>query len=549
MTTKTAALTAIVIASQFSFSLAAPSAPISESAHIIPLPNQMESTPDQAGFSLTNGLAIPEGWLFSKQVTRILSENGIKTRLVPTENVADIQFKQANGINKEWYQLQVSPDKITVSFNAEQGCLYAIQSLVQLIAKDTKGNPALIACNITDQPRFAYRGVMIDSCRHMMPAKDIKKIINILSRYKINTLHWHLTDDQGWRIPVDKYPKLTSIGGLRAQSPVIGDRDKPNGTPYGGFYTKEEIKSVVTYAKERGITIIPEIEVPGHASAAITAYPEFGNSDIPNYAPKVQETWGVHPYTFAPTEKTFAFIADVLDTVCELFPDSPYIHIGGDEAPKDQWKVSPTAQKIMKDNQLRNENELQSYFIRRVEKLVNERGKKIIGWDEIQEGGLSPTATMMVWRGWVKNAAAPALAQGNTIIMTPNSHFYFDYAQGPRPNAPEYETINDDQLTWQRVYAYNPIPLGCTPDKEHLVLGCQANFWAEYIFNLPKWEYMAFPRVFALAEVAWTQKDKKNAACFYQRLLKQFPYLDSQKVNYRHPETGAPAQPNAVIKR
>jgi hexosaminidase len=307
---------------------------------------------------------------------------------------------------------------------------------------------------------------------------------------------------------------------------------------------------VVRYAKDRGITVIPEVEMPGHASAAIAAYPELGNTDIPGYAPKVQETWGVHPYTFAPTEKTFRFLEDVIDEVCALFPDSPYIHIGGDEAPKDQWKQSPAAQQVMRDNGLANEHELQSYFIRRVEKMINSRGKRLIGWDEIQEGGLSPTATMMVWRSWMPNSARHALEQGNDVVMTPNSHLYFDYDQGPgKPSVPEYETINNDNLTWQRVYGLDPVPQGTPREREKQVLGCQANIWTEYIPNLPKWEYHVFPRALALAEVAWTPKDQKNEKDFRKRLDRQLPFLDAHNVNYKRPDNGAPAQPEAVITR
>ena len=391
---------------------------------------------------------------------------------------------------------------------------------------------------------------MMDSCRHMMPVRDIKKILDLMERYKFNTLHWHLTDDQGWRLPVSKYPRLTTVGGARAQSPVIGSRNKADGAPYSGHYTPEEIREVVRYAKDRGITVIPEVEMPGHASAAIAAYPELGNTDIPGYAPKVQETWGVHPYTFAPTEKTFRFLEDVIDEVCALFPDSPYIHIGGDEAPKDQWKQSPAAQQVMRDNGLANEHELQSYFIRRVEKMINSRGKRLIGWDEIQEGGLSPTATMMVWRSWMPNSARHALEQGNDVVMTPNSHLYFDYDQGPgKPSVPEYETINNDNLTWQRVYGLDPVPQGTPREREKQVLGCQANIWTEYIPNLPKWEYHVFPRALALAEVAWTPKDQKNEKDFRKRLDRQLPFLDAHNVNYKRPDNGAPAQPEAVITR
>lgn len=393
-------------------------------------------------------------------------------------------------------------------------------------------------------------GLMVDSCRHMMPVRDIKKVLDLMERYKFNTLHWHLTDDQGWRLPIAKYPRLTTVGGARAQSPVIGNRNKGDGIPYSGHYTADEIRDVVRYARDRGITVIPEVEMPGHASAAIAAYPELGNTDIPGYEPRVQETWGVHSYTFSPTEKTFRFLEDVIDEICALFPDSPYIHIGGDEAPKNQWKQSPTAQRIMKDNGLANEHELQSYFIRRVEKMINNRGKRLIGWDEIQEGGLSPTATMMVWRSQMPHIAAQTLARGNDIVMTPNSHLYFDYDQGPgKPAAPEYETINNNQLTWQHVYRLEPVPQGTPREREKQVLGCQANIWTEYIPNLPKWEYHVFPRALALAEVAWTPQELKNEKDFRKRLDRQLPFLDARGVNYKRPDNGAPAQPEAVITR
>lgn len=433
----------------------APSAPVPGTPHIIPQPAAMRVKTGEAGFSLKDGVRLPEGNPLSKQAERIFRDNGIKTALVETG--ADLIFTEDASLGREGYRLAVTPDSISIASGSVNGALYALQSLVQSVAADVNGAPALPRLDVKDQPRFSWRGLMMDSCRHMMPVRDIKKILDLMERYKFNTLHWHLTDDQGWRLPIAKYPRLTAVGGTRAQSPVIGSRNKADGTPYSGHYTADEIREVVQYAKDRGITVIPEVELPGHASAAIAAYPELGNTDIPGFAPKVQETWGVLPYTFAPTEKTFHFLEDVIDEVCALFPDSPYIHIGGDEAPKDQWKQSAAAQQVMKDNGLANENELQSYFIRRVEKMINSHGKRLIGWDEIQEGGLSPTATMMVWRSWMPNSARHALEQGNDVVMTPNSHLYFDYDQGPgKPSAPEYETINDDNLTWQRVYGLEP---------------------------------------------------------------------------------------------
>jgi len=531
-----------------SLCLGAPSAPVLEEPYIIPQPAAMFIKTGEAGFSLKNGVRLPAGNPLSRHANRILSNNGIKTASVETG--ADLVFTEDASLGREGYRLAATPASISIAYGSANGALHALQSLAQSIVADRNGFPSLPLMDIKDQPRFSWRGLMMDSCRHMMPVRDIKKILDLMERYKFNILHWHLTDDQGWRLPIKKYPRLTAVGSVRAQSPVIGNRDKADGVPYSGHYTPDEIREVARYAKDRGITVIPEVELPGHASAAIAAYPELGNTDIPGYAPKVQETWGVHPYTFAPTEKTFRFLEDVIEEVCALFPDSPYIHIGGDEAPKSQWKQSPTAQRIMKDNGLANEQELQSYFIRRVEKMINCRGKRLIGWDEIQEGGLSPTATMMVWRSQMPHIAAQALAQGIDIVMTPNSHLYFDYDQGPgKPGASEYETINNNQLTWQHVYGLEPVPQGTPREREKHILGCQANIWTEYIPNLPKWEYHVFPRALALAEVAWTPRELKNDEEFRKRLDRQLPFLDSHGVNYKRPDNGAPAQPNAVITR
>lgn len=527
---------------------AAPSAPVHEAPYVIPQPVFLDFKSGQPGFSLKDGVSLPAGHPLAAAAERLFRENGIPAS--PTTQGAALSFREDKALGKEGYRLAVTPESISIIYGSAAGGLHALQSLMQAIVNDGGGSPALASLEIRDRPRFAWRGLMMDSGRHMMPVQDIKKALDLMARYKFNILHWHLTDDQGWRLPVPGYPRLTTAGGTRAQSPVIGSRNKPDGTPYSGHYTADEIREVVRYARDRGITVIPEVEMPGHASAAIAAYPELGNADIPDYAPKVQETWGVHPYTFAPTEKTFRFLEDVLDEVCRLFPDSPFIHIGGDEAPKDQWKQSPAAQQVMKDNGLRNEHELQSYFIRRVEQMINKRGKRLIGWDEIQEGGLSPTATMMVWRSWMPNSAAHALERGNDVVMTPNSHLYFDYDQGPgKPSAPGYETNNNDSLTWQHVYALEPVPRGTPKDREKQVLGCQANVWSEYIPNLPKWEYQVFPRALALAEVAWTPRDLKDEQDFRRRLERQLPFLDGRRVNYKRPDNGAPARPDAPITR
>lgn len=536
---KALSLTALLLA--VSQATAAPSAPIRESVPVIPQPVSLVEELGTPGFSAKDGFSLGRS-PFKNMAAMVLGQD-----LVPpgTEKEADLVFAQDNTLPEEGYLLIVTPERITIGYATPKGVFYALQTLQQSIVRDEEGNAAIPVMKIEDYPRFAWRGIMMDSCRHMMPVTDIKKVIDLLARYKFNTLHWHLTDDQGWRIEIKRYPKLTEIGSVRKQSPTMGDRRKPDGKPYGGFYTQDQIKEVVAYAKARQITVIPEIEMPGHASAAVTAYPELGNKDIENYSPAVVEKWGVFPYIFGPSEETFEFLANVIAEVCELFPDSPYIHVGGDEAPKDQWKQSPLAQKVIKDNGLKDEHDLQGYFIKRMEKVINSHGKRLIGWDEINEGGLSPTATMMVWRDW--KWADYAIERGNDVVMTPTSHLYLDYGEVPKPSAPEYDTIGSP-VTLKKVYSLDPVPQGLPPEKVKHVLGVQGNVWAEYIPNLPKWEYLVFPKAMALSEVAWTPVEKKDEAGFMARLDRHLPFLDSLKVNYRKTD-GSPAQPDAVITR
>ena len=464
-----------------------------------------------------------------------------------TKNLKIIHEQKVAGLGNEGYAMKLTPGGVELRYTTPNGKAMAMATLFQLQDQLSDTPEGLPCGSIQDSPDFGWRGMMVDVGRYHYPMKEIYNFVDAMHYYKYNVLHLHLTEDQGWRLPVPGYDKLRTIGAVRPSAP---ENQNNSLLANEGMYTKKELQDLVAYCKARGIQVLPEVEMPGHASAAIAAYPELGNTDIPGYAPRVQETWGVHSYTFSPTEKTFRFLEDVIDEICALFPDSPYIHIGGDEAPKNQWKQSPSAQRIMKDNGLANEHELQSYFIRRVEKMINNRGKRLIGWDEIQEGGLSPTATMMVWRSQMPHIAAQTLARGNDIVMTPNSHLYFDYDQGPgKPAAPEYETINNNQLTWQHVYGLEPVPQGTPREREKQVLGCQANIWTEYIPNLPKWEYHVFPRALALAEVAWTPQELKNEKDFRKRLDRQLPFLDARGVNYKRPDNGAPAQPEAVITR
>jgi hexosaminidase len=379
----------------------------------------------------------------------------------------------------------------------------------------------------------------LDVCRHFMPVELVKQYIDYLAMYKFNTFHWHLTEDQGWRIEIKKYPKLTEVGGWR-NGTIIGAYPGTGNDSiiHGGYYTQEQIKEVVKYAADRYITVIPEIELPGHSSAAIAAYPSlscFPDEDTkypaecvwagPTKGKQVQQTWGVFEDVFCPTEYTFNFLQDVLDEVMELFP-SRYIHIGGDECPKDSWKRSAFCQQLMKEKGLKDEHELQSYFIQRIEKYINSKGKKIIGWDEILEGGLAPNATVMSWRGEAGGIAAAK--QKHDVIMTPGEPLYLNHSQ----------TKNEDSITQggynpiEAVYNYEPIPKELTAEEGKFILGAQGNVWSEYIGSQSKLEYTIFPRIAALAEVLWTTKEKRNWKDFERRLPGIMERLDKEKINY-----------------
>ena len=531
--------------------LAAPSAAITGAPAVIPRPAEL-TVAGETGFSLERSLPIqaPAG-TFDTAIQALKAE--LPRGITRATGAADaLTIKLTPELGKEGYRLAVTPAGITLEAGDAAGAYYGARTLIQAATTDAAGKPALPAITVQDSPRFKWRGLMVDSCRHFLKVDEMKRAIDLMARYKLNTLHWHLTEDQGWRIEIKKHPKLTQIGAVRPESPVIGNRNKGDGKKYGPyFYTQAQIREIVAYAKARHITVVPEIEMPGHAVAAIAAYPELGNNDLPGFTPKMRTTWGVEDYVYAPKEATFKFIDEVLTEVAALFPDSPYIHIGGDECPKVQWEKSPFARKLMTEQKLVNDkgepdaHKLQSWFISRVEKIVNAKGKKLIGWDEIQEGGLSPTATMMVWRDW--HWAKHAVQNGNDVVMTPTTHCYFDYGQGAGPKDPAFEAIGG-HLPLEKVYSLEPVPQGLTPEQEKKVIGVQGNLWSEYFFNMAKWEYMAFPRATALAEVAWSPKDGKNYDDFRRRLDADEKRLDLLKVNYRKTD-GAPAQPSRKVTR
>jgi len=388
-----------------------------------------------------------------------------------------ITFKIDDSINNdEGYELDVSKNDITIKSKYAKGAFYAVQSLLQLLPLPSSANTFKIACiNIKDEPQFKYRGMHLDVGRHFFSVDFIKKYIDLMARLKMNTFHWHLTEDQGWRIEIKKYPKLQEIAAFRNETLIGHYNDQPhqfNGKPYGGFYTQEQIKEVVAYAKTRQVTIIPEIEMPGHSQAAIAAYPELGCT---GKQVEVATKWGVFDEVYCPKESTFKFLEDVIDEVLTLFPGK-YIHIGGDEAPKTNWKNCTHCQKLIKKEGLKDEHGLQSYFIARMEKYINTKGKQIIGWDEILEGGLAPNATVMSWRG--TSGAVQAAKEGHDVILTPGSHCYFDHYQSENENEP---LAIGGFLPLEKVYHFNPIPEGLSDKEATYVLGAQGNVWTEYM--------------------------------------------------------------------
>lgn len=432
----------------------------------------------------------------------------------------------------EGYRLTITPQQITVAGKGA-GLFYGIQTLIQLIPLERGATAKLPAVTIEDYPRFGYRGMMLDVCRHFFSVEFVKRYIDLMAAYKLNTFHWHLTDDQGWRIEIKKYPKLTSVGSTRKESVIGNYKDRQplqyDGVPVSGYYTQNQIRDVIKYAADRYITVVPEIEMPGHALAALASYPEL--SCDPGQKYEVTGKWGVFNNIYCPSEKTFSFLQDVLTEVIDLFP-SKYIHIGGDEAPKDVWKQSKFCQDLIKRLKLKDEHGLQSYFIQRMEKFVNSKGRSIIGWDEILEGGLAPNATVMSWRG--EEGGIQAAKESHDVIMTPSSQaLYFDHAQGKINQEPVGIGGN---APIQKTYAYNPTPAALTPEQQKYIKGVQANLWTEYITTENKVEYMILPRMMALSEVAWTPTANKNYKDFSEtRLPQHLAWLDKNGYNFRVP--------------
>jgi len=454
-------------------------------------------------------------------------------------HAASIQLmldEQLSKLGDEGYTLRVTPSGISIEAKKPAGLFYGTQTLLQLLPAQilgkTKAEDAewkVPSVSITDYPRFRWRGLLVDPARHFIPLPDLMRFIDIMALHKFNSLQIHLTDDQGWRIEIRKYPKLVETGAWMDFSTVRGMAagDRAGGQRPGGFYSQEDIRRLVSYGSERYVNIVPEIEMPAHTGAAIVSYPEIGLYPAKLNAAAAEKRWTAHEGVLAPRPETVAFMQDVLAEVMELFP-SGYIHIGGDEANMNHWKQSEEMQALERKLELKDEAELHSWFIKQMDAFLTGHGRRLVGWDEILQGGLAPGATVMSWRG--EQGGITAANAGHDVVMAPTSHTYFDYYQGPADKEPRAIGGN---LPLEKVYSFEPVPQAVSPDKTGHILGVQGQLWGEYIYNSRHLEYMAYPRAAALAEVAWTPKALKNYEDFLARLRCHVSRLEAMGVNYR----------------
>lgn len=492
---------------------------------VVPVPLEINTT-QQASFLLKSGVTVyyPAGNEKMQRNAEFLAsyvkaQTGIELQVQAGEGGKGgivLQLGLAND-NPEAYQLKVDASQVVISSPSEAGVFYGIQTLRKAVDVAEGSNVELPAVEIKDQPRFGYRGMMLDVGRHFFSMDEIKTYIDMMALHNINRFHWHLSEDQGWRIEIKKYPKLTEIGSMRKETVIGHNSGKYDGKPYGGFYTQEQAKEIVAYAAERYITVIPEIDLPGHMQAALAAYPELGCTGGPY---EVWTQWGVSDNVLcAGNDQTIQFIKDVLAEIVEIFP-SEYIHVGGDECPKVKWSTCPKCQARIKalglksDNKHTKEERLQSYVIHEAEEFLNSKGRKMIGWDETLEGGLAPNATVMSWRG--EAGGIEAAKQHHDVVMTPNTYLYFDYYQS-KDTETEPMAIGG-YLPIERVYSYEPMPKSLSPEEQKYIVGVQANLWTEYIPDFKQVQYMVLPRMAALSESQWCAPEKKNYEAFLQRV-------------------------------
>ena len=511
---------------------------------VIPLPQEVALS-QESPFNLNDGtiIAYPEHNELLKRNAEFLAEYISQStgHTLQTEALAPGSEAPKGAItlgldpaigNREGYVLTVKADRVTLNGQTENGVFYGIQTLRKSIPAETKATSILLpAGSIQDEPRFSYRGMHLDVGRHFFPIEFVKKYIDLLALHNMNTFHWHLTEDQGWRIEIKKYPKLTEIGAWRDRTVIGRNTEEYDNTRYGGFYTQEQAKEIVKYAGERYITVIPEVDLPGHMLAALAAYPEMGCTGGPY---EVCPRWGVFEDVLCiGNEKSMQFLEDVMAEIIDIFP-SKYIHIGGDEAPRTRWKKCPKCQarirteKLKADKNHTAEDRLQSYCMTRIEKLLNSKGRQIIGWDEILEGDVAPNATVMSWRGSAGGIKAAQL--GHDVIMTPNDYCYFDYYQSEDTRHEPFAIGGFVPL--EKVYSLNPTA-SLTEEQAKHILGTQANLWTEYIPTSEQVEYMVLPRMAALAEVQWTQLEKKDYTNFTTRLAGLIGLYRRDGLNYR----------------
>ena len=527
---------------------------------VIPLPQEVALS-QESPFNLNDGtiIAYPEHNELLKRNAEFLAEYISQStgHTLQTEALAPGSEAPKGAItlgldpaisNREGYVLTVKADRVTLNGQTENGVFYGIQTLRKSIPAETKATSILLpAGSIQDEPRFSYRGMHLDVGRHFFPIEFVKKYIDLLALHNMNTFHWHLTEDQGWRIEIKKYPKLTEIGAWRDRTVIGRNTEEYDNTRYGGFYTQEQAKEIVKYAGERYITVIPEVDLPGHMLAALAAYPEMGCTGGPY---EVCPRWGVFEDVLCiGNEKSMQFLEDVMAEIIDIFP-SKYIHIGGDEAPRTRWEKCPKCQarirteKLKADKNHTAEDRLQSYCMTRIEKLLNSKGRQIIGWDEILEGDVAPNATVMSWRGSAGGIKAAQL--GHDVIMTPNDYCYFDYYQSEDTRHEPFAIGGFVPL--EKVYSLNPTA-SLTEEQAKHILGTQANLWTEYIPTSEQVEYMVLPRMAALAEVQWTQLEKKDYTNFTTRLAGLIGLYRRDGLNYREPFRQVRSSPRSTLSR
>lgn len=510
---------------------------------VIPLPQEINLL-QESPFKLTRNtvIAYPEGNALLRHNADFLADyieqaTGFRPRTKAVKNGENADKAITLGLDpsvtgEEGYRIITHSESISICGKTANGVFYGIQTLRKSIPAQAQDAAILLpAGEVEDWPRFSYRGMHLDVGRHFFPVEFIKEFIDLLALHNMNTLHWHLTEDQGWRIEIKKYPKLTEIGSVRQRTVIGHNSGEYDNTPYEGFYTQEEAREIVEYAQKRYVTIIPEIDLPGHMLAALAAYPELGCTGGPY---KVCPNWGVFEDVLCiGNEKTIPFLEDIMTEIIDIFP-SKYIHIGGDEAPRTRWQKCSKCQALIRkeglkaDKQHTAEDRLQSYCTARIEKFLNEHGRQIIGWDEILEGDLAPNATVMSWRG--SAGGIKAAQMGHDVIMTPNTYCYFDYFQSEDTKNEPYDAIGG-YIPVEKVYSFDPVE-GLDEIQQKYVLGVQANVWTEYMTSPEQVEYMVLPRMAALAEVQWTQPGKKEYNNFLQRLGQLAKFYDRDGLNY-----------------